>query len=294
ERGADRDHAVELDRAAVDVGPGQEGQRAVRAVDGHDLLEAGDVARQVRVREAHALRLARGARRVDEEGDVLRVVGDGRHVAFFARFHEGGEPIVAGRVEIDDMLELGKLTGEAAHALGDGVAGDEAHAGGAVFEDELPVAVELRLVHGDPDGAEREGGVGADGPLEAVVADDGHAIAALDAARGEGGARLVDERAELGVAGPLPSVALAGAEDGTVAVFGDDVTEHAREIVEPWLECHGASVYTQRVAIGLALLRGATARWRPMSRLSLVVAVAVALASALTACGSTITVPDQG
>jgi len=31
-----------------------------------------------------------------------------------------------------------------------------------------------------------------------------------------------------------------------------------------------------------------------MSRLSLVVAVAVALASALTACGSTITVPDQG
>src|SRR5262249_29039367 len=147
--------------------------------DGDDFLEAGDVAGQVRVRKADALRLARGARRVDEEGDVVGVVGDSRHVAFFARFHERGEPIVAGRVEIDDMFQLGKLTGEGAHALGDGVAGDEAHAGGAVFEDEVPIAVELRLVHGDPDGAEGEGGIGADGPVEAVVTDDGDAIATV-------------------------------------------------------------------------------------------------------------------
>ena len=66
------------------------------------------------------------------------------------------------------------------------------------LDDELPVAVELRLVHGDPDGAERERRVADDGPLEPVVADDGEAVAAVDAAGGQRGARAIDEAAELG------------------------------------------------------------------------------------------------
>src|SRR5207253_1509155 len=80
---------------------------------------------------------------------------------------------------------------------------------------------------------------------------------------------------------------------GPFAVLADDVMEHGREIVEARLECHGASVYRNRGAIGLALLRAATARWRPM-RWTLGLAAAAALVVAASACGSTITVPDQG
>src|SRR4029079_14048131 len=127
--------------------------------------------------------------------------------------------------EIDHMLEIGKLALEGVDALDDGVAGDEADARAAVAEDVLPVAVELRLVHGDPDGAERERGVGADRPVEAVVADDGQPVAAADAACDERGARVGAEAAELGEGGPLPAVGGAAAEDGTLAVLGDDVVE---------------------------------------------------------------------
>jgi hypothetical protein len=70
--------------------------------------------------------------------------------------------------------------------------------------------------------------------------------------------------------------------------------EHGREIVEARLERHGASVYSNRGAIGLALLRAATARWRPMRRTPLALVAALALVVAAGGCGSQITVPDQG
>ena len=300
ERGAEREHAVELDAAAVDVRPGQKGERAVIAVDGDDGLEAGHVAGDVGVREADALRLAGGARRIDEEGDVARLGRDGGSVTFLAGAHEGGEPILARRVEIDDMLERRKLRLEGVDPFGDGVAGDEADARAAVAEDVAPVTVELRLVHRDPDGAERERRVGAGGPFEAVVADDGEAVATLDAARDERGACLRHEVAELGVGGPLPAVGDAGAEGGSRAELADGVAEHGGEVVEARLERHGRRVYRNRSARGrnrsalaLALQRGTTARWRPM-RWTLAVAAAALLVAATGACGDIITVPDQG
>ena len=80
----------------------------------------------------------------------------------------------------------------------------EAEARPAIFEDELPIAVELRLVHRDPDGAERERRVADDGPLEAIVADDGDAVATLDAEGDEARAQPGDLAAEVAIAGPAP------------------------------------------------------------------------------------------
>jgi hypothetical protein len=211
------------------------------------------------------------------------------------------------------MAKLRQFPGKGADALGDGVARDEAELGAAVAEDVLPIGVELGLIHRNPDGAEREGGVGANGPFEAVVADDGDAIPARDAALRQAGAALADEAAELGVGGPGPAVGAAGAEGGTVAVFGDDFLEHGGEVGEARLECHGGVVYrtsrgivlalsgaagaaawlAARAAIALALAAAPTARWRPMRWFQAALA-AGALVLAAGACGSSITVPDQG
>ena len=56
---------------------------------------------------------------------------------------------------------------------------DDEHLGLAVADDELPLLGVLRLVHRHERGAEPVAGVGGDGPLDAVVGDDGDAVAAL-------------------------------------------------------------------------------------------------------------------
>ena len=71
-------------------------------------------------------------------------------------------------------------------------------------QDELPLLLELRLVHRHERGAEPVGGVARDGPLDAVVGDDGDVVAAADAETREPAAERVDELPELGVGDPGP------------------------------------------------------------------------------------------
>jgi hypothetical protein len=121
----------------------------------------------------------------------------------------------------------------------DGLRRDEERLGAAVLEDELPLLVELRLVHRDPHGPERVGRVGADGPLDAVVRDARDLVAATDAARSKPRAERVDESTELAVRHPAPDVADLRAEELTTGELFDGGLEKLDEVLE-FLRAHSS------------------------------------------------------
>ena len=78
--------------------------------------------------------------------------------------------VAAGRIDDDDdLLEAGQVVHDLVDLGPDAITCGEEDLGATVGEDVLPILLGLCLVHGHPRRPEPVGGIGADGPLDAVV-----------------------------------------------------------------------------------------------------------------------------
>jgi hypothetical protein len=244
---ARREEGVELARLTEGVRPRQEREAAIFRRHREDFVDGGDVGRDVLVGENDPLRIAGGAARIDEAGHVFLLRLDGRDIPF--RLEERAVVVDVARavllavglrcavrfgsmLEIDDVLERRDRLEELFALLDDGARGDDGDRRIAVAKDEVPVLLELRLVHGDERGSETKARVRGHGPLDAVVRDDGYLIARLHPERGQPRAELVRFLAELGVGRPLPMPAALGAEEFAIRKSLDAAFEDVDEGLE--------------------------------------------------------------
>ncbi len=237
-RGAHREQAVQLDRLTEAVRPRQERERAVLRAHGEDFVHRADVARDVLVRELHALRIARRARRVDEAGDVGRRRPqrcDGLFVAAPLEVGPRDRDVLAGAAEHDDVLQI-RQTLVLVLRLEDRVprlvVGDDHELGAAVAQDVRPLLDVLRLVHRHVRGVAPVGRVRGDRPLRAVVRDDADAISLADAERREAAAHVGDITRELGERHPVPRAVALLAEERAIAVTRGGAVEDVDEGLE--------------------------------------------------------------
>ncbi len=186
-----------------DVAEREERHRLVVPADLHDRVHRHQVREDVPVREHHALGVARRARGVNDGGDVLRAQAPGpllvltrqRRVGADARatlLHDrlqgvhgraagrgSGDPL--RRRDHDHGREVGQLRRQP-EQLGElDVVGHHHDLDAGVAEDELGLRRGQRRVDGNVDGAGGQDRKVGNGPFRAALADQPHAVAALDA-----------------------------------------------------------------------------------------------------------------
>jgi len=234
---------VELARLPERVRPRQKRERTVVRPHREDLVHRRHVRRQVRVREDDALGRARRAARVDVARDVARGgLGDRRLFPGVEELLVRRRPLaIRARLVRDehDVLEALHLADERLRLVEDGARGGKENLRLAVGEDKLPVLLELRLVHGHERAAKRVRRVGRDGPLGAVVRDDGDAVPRLHAERGQPAAQLVHVAPELRVSGEAPGAVGLGPEQLARGELREALGEDVDEGIELRVARHG-------------------------------------------------------
>src|SRR4029450_11362928 len=108
----------------------------------------------------------------------------------------------------------------------------------SVAQDELPLLLELLLVHRHERRPEPIGGVAGDGPLDAVVGDDPHHVATAHAQVGEPAAKRVHHLAELAIGDPGPRAVPLHTEELAVLEFAAAPLAELDEVLE--LHRHGS------------------------------------------------------
>ena len=219
-------HEGVVDVAGGDVREGEEGDAGVFVGEAEGGGGVAQVGGHVAVGEHDALGLAGGAGGVDDghgvagtgagdervEGGVggLEGRGGGHEVGEGVDGEGGGGDGCGGGVHDDDVAEGGENAGEL--ELCELVAGGEDEdLGGGVAEHVADLVGGEGGVEGDVDGAEGEGGEVGDGPLPAILAEEGDAVATLDAPVEEVGGEGADAAVEIlggdgqpGAGGVLP------------------------------------------------------------------------------------------
>ncbi len=208
-----------------DVRQREEGERDRVARDRDHLAGGRDVRDEVRVREHRALRLPRGARRIDDRGDVLGLY-PGRALLEDRRAHlerraalvrERVEREVSrlrrrARVEGDDVVERRALRLDLEDLAELLDRGHEDRLRAAVVHEGRDLVRGKRRVDRDGPGARAEDGVVGHRPLRPVLREDRDAVSRLDpervqperdrpdreteVARGDGSPRAADFRNE--------------------------------------------------------------------------------------------------
>ncbi len=213
------DH-VEAPGALEDVGQWKKAQRHVPFAHPEALVMGEEGVMEVGVVKHHALGLPRGARGVDERGQVLRGgagepcvenVSLPRRAPLLKKVPPEHAPRVAAQVrplvEHDDYGRRQAGLRDARDAVVLGLAAREEDPDGGIADDVAGLARRARRVdgHGDaPDAQDREVG---DRPLRAVVRVDAHHFPLAHAQFQEGLCRVPDEFPEAAVGDVAPAVA---------------------------------------------------------------------------------------